>query len=801
MKVPVSWLKEYVDFEASIQELADKLTFCGIEVEGIETIGGAFPGVVVGEVRSVEKHPQADRLSVCRVFDGQAEVQVVCGASNVRAGGKYPLAPVGCTLPGNFTIKKAKLRGVESHGMLCAEDELGLSKNHEGLMVLPESARAGAALAEVLGPPDTVLDLEITPNRPDCLSIMGVAREVAAMTGGALKRPAVELAETGEPVQGMADVRLDDPERCPRYTARVLTGLRLAPSPEWMQRRLTLAGIRPINNIVDITNYVMLESGQPLHAFDYTLIRGQKIVVRGAKEGEILHTLDGQERALSPDMLVIADVERAVAVAGVMGGAGSEIREDTTSVLLESAFFKPSSIRRTAKQLALHTESSHRFARGADIEGAEWASRRAAALLIEHAGATLAQGVIDRYPSPPSPRTIACQWETFGRLVGTPSPQDEIMGILRALELKVEQPSEKGAVIGIPSFRGDLRQEIDLVEEFARIRGLDRIPAPSPCARLVDGATDERPRAIQGLRAQLTGLGLQEIMNYSLVAPSLLRRFDPSGEAAWIVLPHPLSEEQSVLRASLVPQMVETLGRNRARQVPEASFFEFGRVYARGQDGTMREDDRVALGLMGPAGRLPLQKRAEVSPQEALLWIKGVVESLCAGLGVGAPVFVPAECPGMEPGMAMEVRLADKACGHLGILNRKIGLEWRFYDPVAVAELRVDALVRDYFRVRPTTPPPVYPSTCRDIAFVIDKNIRHEDIERALRGAAPSELERVLLFDVYTGKSVEKGKKSLAYSLTYRSADRTLTDDEVNAFHAKVQQAVVDQLQAEIRDA
>ena len=404
MKIPLSWLKEYVDFQDTVEGLADKLTFSGVEVEGIERLGGGVPGVVVGEVLAIEKHPNADKLTLCKVnFGGAAEMTVVCGAPNVAVGGKYPFAPLGTSLPAGFTIEKRKVRGVFSEGMLCAEDELGISKNHDGLMVLDAKWSPGTALAEVLGPPETVIEVEITPNRPDCLSLLGIAREVAALYGAKVKVPDAALVESNPAVEKATSVIVEDLVDCPRYTARVLQDVNVGPSPDWMKRRLEAAGIRAINNIVDITNYVMLECGQPLHAFDQKLLAEGRIVVRHPKPGEKILTLDGVERALELQMLVIADAQKPMAVAGVMGGEHSGINETTTTVLLESANFRPASIRSTSKKLGMLSDASYRFMRGVDAELAEFGSRRAAKLMCELAGAKLLMGVVDVRAAPKQP--------------------------------------------------------------------------------------------------------------------------------------------------------------------------------------------------------------------------------------------------------------------------------------------------------------------------------------------------------------------------------------------------------------
>lgn len=799
MRTPLSWLTDYIELTETPRQIADRLTFSGTEVEGIETIGSDFAGFVVGEVRAVERHPNADKLSVCKVFDGNQELQVVCGAPNVTAGGKYPFAPIGVTIPnGGFTIKKAKLRGVESSGMLCAADELGLSTDHTGLLVLDPTWAAGTPLAAVLGPPETVFELEITPNRPDCISLLGIARELGAVYGKPLKVPSCTLQVAGS--ETAVSVSVEDSAGCPRYTARLLENVTIGPAPDWMRKRLELAGIRAINNVVDITNYVMLECGQPLHAFDRDLLQEGRIVVRRARAGEKMATLDGQDRELDPTMLVIADAARPVALAGVMGGAGSEIRDTTRTVLLESASFRPGDIRATARKVGLSTESSYRFERGVDPELADWASRRAADLMVKYAGATLMPGVTDVYPAPVQPRTLTCRFDYVRDVTGVAASDADIQGVFERLQLGVKSAGAGVLHVTIPSFRRDLEREIDLVEEFARVHGLDQVPNPAPRAIMDSGSGNAEVRARRQLRDALAGLGLSEILNYSLVSEALLDLFDTHDHPRRVAIPRPLSADQSVLRPSLVPQLVETLGRNRARQTAEAALCEIGRVFQRDAQGQVVEHDRLAIGLMGPVGRGDFAKRQAVEPVEAFQWLKGMVEQLCAALRVTGIKTQPASVPYAEAGSAVEVLINGKPAGTLSVVARRVRKEWRLFDPVAVAELSVPALTGQALDLRGFKDLPAHPAVERDVAMIVGDAVRHEDIVACIRKAAPLELERVVLFDVYSGTAIGPGRRSVAYSLTYRAADRTLTDEDANGFHDQVKAALRNVLSAEIRE-
>lgn len=799
MKLPISWLRDYVDFDDTPEGLADKLTFSGIEVEGIHSIGGDFTGIVVGEVLSVDKHPNADRLVVCRVNDGSAEHHVVCGAPNVETGGKYPFAPMGVKLPNGLKIKKAKIRGEVSEGMLLAEDELALSDDHNVIIELDKALEPGTPIAELLGPPDTVLELEITPNRPDCLSVIGVAREVAALYQTELKLPEIQMKEGKQPVEKIAGVEVKDTEHCPRYVARVIAGITLGPSPDWMQRRLTMSGIRPISNIVDITNYVLLECGQPLHAFDQALLKEGRIVVRRPSKKENMQTLDGIDRELIDDTLVIADAKTPVALAGIMGGVGSEIHDDTATVLLESACFNANNVRATSRRLGLSTESSYRFERGVDIEGVEWASRRAAALMGELAGGNIARGRIDIFPEPPEPVSVICRHDRVRKLTGMDVSSDEITGIFERLGLEVTASDPDSCTVTIPSFRGDLTREVDLIEEVARMHGLDHIQIALPRVQLIADADDRADRAADSLKQRLAGMGLREVVHLSLVAEGLLDRLDPGNAGARIVLPNPISQDQSVLRTSLVPQMVETMGNNHARQVENAAFFEMGRVHYQ-HNGEPGEERRLVIGLFGEINGYAGTGSGDVSPEDVYLALKGIWEQLAAGQGIDHWTFEPVSRSEFTDGYVSNIKINGNGGGCLGLIHEDIRKDWRLQGPVGVLEVPVDPLLAGYGKITSLKPLSPFPSVMRDMALIVDGHILHQDIVDVIESAAPAELESVRLFDIYSGEGVGEGKKSMAYSLIYRSSKRTLTDEVANAYHETIKNEVKNKLGAEIRE-
>ncbi len=799
MKVPISWLKEYIDVDFSTEELVDKLIFSGIEVEGIETVGSCFDGVVVGEVLSIKKHPNADRLRLCRVNNGSEELSVVCGASNFEVGDKIPFAGVGVQLAEDFKIKKAKIRGEVSEGMLCAEDELGISDDHEGIMLLSRDIAAGTLLVDVLGKPEEVIDLEITWNRSDCLSIIGVAREVAALFGAEMKVPAIELpVDDSVNAADMVKVSIDSAEDCHRYTARVLSGIKLGTSPTWMQKRLEMCGIRPINNVVDITNYVMLECGQPLHAFDFAEVSGGEIKVRRAGDGEVMKTLDSVERKLNSDVLVIADAKDAVALAGVMGGAGSEISDKTEQVLLESALFEPALIHNTSNRMGLSSESSHRFERGVDSERVEWASRRAAELMVKYAGASVAGGMVDCQSAEVEQPVVVCRYQKVWDLLGFKVRIDEILSIFKRLKLPVIANDDDSCTVQSPTFRHDIKVEADLIEEIVRMHGLDAVPDVDLIARVVPGADDLRSRAVRDFRRKVIGLGFCECMHYSFVSQRLLDMFDVKDTDSRVVLPNPVSKEYEIMRNSLIPQLTDTLWRNMAHQTLSASVFEIGRVFIKESDDSIREEERISLGMMGNVGRFGPDGNKPVLPEEIFLWLKGAVEQILLVQHIENVEYMPLSSSVFESGWAVDVVSKGEKIGVLGILSSGIKHK-SIVGPIAVAEFKIDAVCGIVKSKKKLKPLPAYPGINRDMAMIVDKNITHQKIVENILKNAPIELTSINLFDIFSLVNEEAGKTSLAYSLMYRSLERSLTDEEANKFHESIKKSLENELKIQFR--
>jgi len=813
MKLPLSWLNDYVKVDdIDPRELAEKLTRAGLQVESVETVGAEPLDdlFVVAEVLECEPHPDSDHLHVCKVTDGAETLQVVCGAPNMRKGIKTAFSKIGAVIPnGGFKIKKGKLRGVESFGMCCSSAELNLpGGNHDGIMEFPPETPAGAFLRDVIpgDKPEVVFDIEVTWNRPDALSVVGIAREFGAILHREVKLPPADFEECDTDVNGEVKVVVEDPVRCPRYTARVVTSVEDGPSPELMAKRLELCGMRSLGLVVDVTNYVMLELGQPMHAFDHTKLAGRTVVVRCAREGEAMKTLDGVERKLDPSMLMICDAERPNAVAGIMGGEDSEIAAGTKTVLLESALFEPTSTKATATKLGLATESSYRYIRGVDKDVADFASRRAAHLLQKYGKAVVAKGVVDvdARAKPLNP-DVTLDFERARRLIGIPVGNDAMVFILKSLGLVPRQTGGlyaglSSVTFGIPSWRWDLSLEADLVEEVARIYGLDNIPDAMPSAPSVSNLSEADFKAKAKVRELCLALGFTEAMHYSFLSARELDDFDTRKAADRLVIPDPVSVEYGVMRDSLLPQMVGSLGRNASRQIESAMLFELGKVFSNA-GGVPSESERLCLGFFGPIGREALRKRAAVSEEEAVLWMKGAVLELLSRLHAGKVEFAAADHPAFVKGASLEVRLNGRAIGVLGALSAKMRHPYRLTTQMALCEMELKPLLKRVGSVGRISPVPQFPLVRRDIALVLAAGVTNAAVEDVIRKNGGKALTSVTLFDIFKAKGMKDSCRSVAYSLEFRSPEKTLTDEEVG----KAFQCVVDALKAtagiEVRDS
>ena len=805
MKISHNWLKEYIAIRMKPSQLAEQLSMIGLEVEGFENLAAKYEGFVVAHVLESAKHPHADRLTVCKVNVGREALQIVCGAPNVQAGQKVAIGLVGATVPRDqhdpdgkpFVLSQVHIRGVQSNGMICSEYELGLGDDANEILVLDPKAKPGTPLAKYLGLTDVVYSMEVTANRGDWLSHIGVAREIQVIADAKASLPKIAIRESKTPVAKHATIKIVDASKCRRYVSRVVKNVRVGPSPKWMQDRLTAIGLRPINNIVDITNYVLMETGQPLHAFDYDMLASHTIVVKCAKEGERFTTLDGKERDLRADTLMICDAERPIAIAGVMGGANTEISDRTTDVLIESANFEPGSIRRTSKYLGLSTDASQRFERGVDIEMSLYAANRAAQLLQQLAGGEVLKGTIDVYPRKLRSRQVSLRVSRTNAVLGTELSQTEIIGFLKRLEVKAVKQSKELVTFVVPGFRYDLVEEIDLIEEVARAYGYDKIETKTRTT--VDFTKPLNTYSIQeGLRDYLIGAGFNEMLTYSLQdkAKGLMTE-----EKAVEVL-NPVSAEASVLRTSMIPGALTVVQHNRAHGMTDLRLFEIGDVFSlRGGKPTdsladFAEDERLILLLNG--SNVPQQYGSDHHEVD-FYDLKGEVEALLSKFCLDKYRFISYDTASALIESALAVEINGTYAGLLGKIGKSIAERFDIDTAVFVCELRTSALEGNNSSEKKLKQLPRFPSVHRDLAFVVDLEMQHEVVARTIREAGGTLLANLVLFDLYQGDQVGAGKKSLAYSLEFQPLDRTLTDREIDAEVSRIVQRVEEACKAKLR--
>ncbi|MFR4017713.1 MAG: phenylalanine--tRNA ligase subunit beta [Clostridia bacterium] len=823
MLVPIEWLKDYIDLDVTTEEFCDKMIMSGSNLETCEHFCEEMENVVVGKIEKIEKHPDADKLVVCMLNVGKEEpVQIVTGAPNVFEGALVPVALHKSRIPGplhgqpkqegGVKITKGKLRGVESFGMLCSAEELGFEDkvvpvaHKDGIWILEGDYELGQDFAEALGLKQAVVDFEITPNRPDCLAMVGMAREASATFKKPFTYPDTDIKDEngkGE-TKDYVSVDIKNPESCKRYVARIVTDVKVEQSPWWLQKRLMYAGMRPINNIVDITNFVMLEYGQPIHAFDINQVKGGRIIVENAAEGEKFVTLDNNERTLTKDMLLIKDEERGIAIAGVMGGLNSEIEEDTTTIIVESANFSGDSVRATSKKLGLRTEASSRFEKGIDPNLCEAAADRVCRLIELIGAGKVCRGSVDNYPNPETAKTIDIRVDRINHVLGIDITREDMVSMLESLEIKVEG-SGNVMTVTPPTVRQDLLEEEDYIEEVARLYGYDKLPVTLPKGNCEAGISDER--ALRDLtRNSLCGMGLNEIQTYSFVSPKgvdNVRIDEDSWERAFVKLINPLGEENSVMRTILTPNMMEVLARNYSRNIDKVKAFEIGNTFMANmlnEEELPDEQYSLCIGMYGK--------------NEDFFSLKGIVEELLKVLGIKGAVFeAESEYGVYHPGRCARIAVPSGRQGaeDADILYDELGIMGEIHPDVAenygmdgvriyCCELMFDAIMRHADTEIVYTPLPKYPSTSRDIALLVDEDMAVGKIEEVIRKHGKKILENVKLFDVYRGKQVEEGKKSVAFTLTYRDKDKTLTDDEVAAVHNDVLNALKDKLNAVLRE-
>lgn len=785
MLVSFKWLQDFVDIDISPWDLADRLTMAGLETGRVIEQGKDISGIVTGRVDDVSVHPKADKLYITRVSNGREEFQIITAATNIAKGNIVPVALEGARLAGGVVIKKARLRGIESRGMMCSGRELGLdlktmpAEQAHGIMVLPPDTPLGVDVRQVLGLDDILLELELTPNRGDCLSVTGVAREVAALLGKNFRMPAPAFPEMSETVEGQVQVDIDEPALCRRYVARLVKNVKIGSSPPWMQRRLRSAGIRPISNIVDVTNYVMLELGQPLHAFDFDLISGRHIIVRCAGEDEKIVSLDGVERELDPSMLVIADPSRPVAIAGVMGGLTSEVTSGTESVLLESACFDPIRVRRTARRLGLRSESAHRFEKGVDPGGCIRAIDRAAQLIQEIGAGEAAAGVVDNYPFPVAEKVIALRQSRITRVLGVEVPVPFVRNILSSLHFKLSDHGNE-MLVTVPTYRPDLNGEIDLIEEVARIYGYHRLPCTLPCGPATHGHKTKEQLFVENLRDIMAGAGLFEVVTYSFINPDVFNLINLPPEHYLrrpAALKNPLSEEHSVMRTVMWPCLLDVLVRNYNRQVKDGAVFEIGRVfYPRGEGRQPEENPVLAAVVTGHAkGGWNLPSR-----EMDFYFLKGILETLFRQINVLEVDFLPENTePSFHPGRTARVVSGGCVLGIIGEVYPDVLENFGLGQRAVACEINLDRLFETSGRGKKYRQLPRFPGVGRDLAIVISQDVPAREIFKVIRENGGELLEEIGLFDLYRGQQVPEGRQSMAFALKFQAADRTLTDSEV----------------------
>ncbi len=803
MLVSYKWLQDYVNLnDVSAAELAEKITRSGIEVDGVVQLSEGVKDVVVGEVLDCNQHPQADKLKICKVDIGEGEpVQIICGAPNVAKGQKVPVAKVGAVLPGNFKIKRAKLRGEESNGMICSLQELGIEGKlvpkefAEGIYVFPAGAEVGSSALSLLNMDDEVLELDLTPNRADALSMIGVAYEAAAILDESVQLPEIAYESAKEKASDYISVKVEAPKENPLYTAKIIKNVKIGPSPLWMQGRLMSAGIRPHNNVVDITNYILLEYGQPLHAFDYDRFGSKEVVIRMAKEGEKITTLDDTERTLTSDQLVITNGTVPVALAGVMGGADSEVSDDTTTILLESAYFTGGSIRSTSKYHGLRSEASSRYEKGVDPDRVRPAAERAAQMIAKYAGGEVLEGLVEDDQLTIEPAVVTISLEKINRVLGTDITSSEVVSIFNRLQFEVTV-EEDVFTVSVPTRRGDITIEEDLIEEVARLYGYDLLPKTLPRGEATPGGLSKLQEKRRTARGFLEGAGMFQAITYSLTSEEKASLFSIEKRPP-VQLAMPMSEERSRLRLSLVPQMLEAISYNVARKNNSVALYEIGSVFLNEGEGKQPEErEHIAGAVTGLWVDNAWQ--GEKKPVDFFV-VKGILEGLFKKLGLEKDIAWQAvQMDGMHPGRTAEVLLGGEVIGFAGQVHPNLQKDLDLKDTY-VFEIQAEPVFDYKLPELRYVPIPRYPSIARDIALVVDKDVNAATLESIIKDSGKKLLRDVHVFDLYEGQNMEEGKKSIAFSLTYSDPERTLTDEEVTNIHEKVLAVLKEKSGAELR--
>ena len=791
MKVSLSWLKEYISIDINVNDLADALTMVGLEVEAVSDRYDYLNSVVIGRIANIDPHPNVDKLKLCSVDIGDKIIPVVCGAPNARKDMLAPCALPGTCFPKGSVLEKDVVRGEASEGMLCSEFELGLGNNSHGIMELSRDLWIGAPLNKALELSDPVLEIDLTPNRPDCLSIIGMAREIAGLQKKKVTYPEIRLPESFDDVSKYTSISIIDPHLCPRYAASLVFDITVGPSPFWLQDRLISVGLKPINNIVDITNFVMMETGQPLHAFDFDRLAENRIVVRAARQDETFITLDGKERRLDPEMLMICDGEKPVALAGVMGGLNSEIENSTTRMLLESAYFDPICIRKTSKKTGLSTDASHRFERGVDPNGTVAALNRATQLIAQISGGNIVKGIIDEYPNPVPDKTINLSVKALNRRIGIRLDANDIENYLKSIEFEIAKIDDEKLQVFPPSFRVDISRFEDLAEEIARLFGYNNIETTFPLIPAEVRHPSKKIDSRNHIKRLMTGLGFNEAINYSFISKLSCDRleldpYDPKRQMVDIL--NPLSEDQSVMRTSLIPGLLETMKYNMSVQNRNLKLFEIGNVFFNtGQEDSQPDEVEMLSGLWTGARVNAVWFSKEINCD--FYDLKGVVEELLRNLGIMNATFTnmpPASCFYTKPGFTAQIFIEDKSIGLVGELHPKVLSNYDLKQTAFIFEFNFDMLIDHIPDTKIASPIPKFPATSRDVTLIVEKNVEAYNILQSIKDLNEVLVEDLQLFDVFEGYPIPEGRKSISLRIIYRSSGETLDVNRANRIHKSI---------------
>jgi len=790
MKISLNWLKEFVDIDMSQEELSHLLTMIGIEVASVMPVACDLDAIIAARILDIKPHPNADCLSLCTIDTGEKQIPVVCGAPNIKKGDIVPLALPGVRLPNGTKIKKGKIRGEVSEGVLLAEDELGLTDDHSGIMILPDASEPGMPITKIISLEDSVLDLELTPNRPDCASVIGIAREIAAATGKTLKRPEPEVNETGPNIEDLTSVTILEREACPRYTAGVVQHIKIGTSPFWMRYRLHLSGIRPVNNIVDVTNYVMLEMGQPLHAFDYDRLEENRIVVKFARQDESFTTLDGQTHNLDQNTLVICDAKQPVALAGIMGGLNSEIYEDTSNILIESAYFDPVIIRRASKRLGISTEASYRFERGADIEGTHIALKRALELISTLAGGSISKGIIDNYPKPYIARPVTLRIDRTNRILGSDLSRETIEGYLKGLNMDVERPDDQNTlVVTPPSFRVDISREADLFEEVARLEGYENIPITIPRIQPATKTDSQEISFGDHIRSVMRGAGFCEVITYSFISPAsadMLDIPDSSPLRSFVKILNPLSLDQSVMRTNLIHGLLTVAESNIHRGAAGLKFFELGKVFFHREDNKQPIERMILTAIITG----PYQEKTWYCQERMVDFydIKGALEVFFEGVGIEDFSLAKTDTiPWFDTNISANVSSTGRVVGNIGRLKPDVVKAYNLKNKDFYAfEVDIEALLACIDKNKQFKPFPRFPAVYRDISILVPKGIESAAIVNIIKQHGKDLVESIRIFDLYEGEKIDKAEKAIAFRICYRSKKGTLEGEKINKLHETI---------------